>query len=133
MADDNIDPTSETWKPIPGHPGYEASDQGQIRSVRRWVVSPARKRVFPGKVLRQFTLWNGYKTIHLGKNLMNIYVHRLVALAFLGPMPHGLEICHNDGDKTNNLLSNLRYDTRAANMADRKKHVKNPKQTKRSS
>jgi HNH endonuclease len=45
-------------------------------------------------------------------------VHRLVAGAFLGPCPDGMETCHNDGDNWNNVLSNLRYDTHKNNMAD---------------
>lgn len=45
-------------------------------------------------------------------------VHYLVALAFLGPRPEGLDIAHYDGDKSNNRPDNLRYTTRADNMAD---------------
>jgi hypothetical protein len=46
------------------------------------------------------------------------YVHDLVLLAFVGAKPAGLEVCHGDGVKTNNRLSNLRYDTRSANALD---------------
>jgi len=99
----------EIWAPIPGHDGYEASDQGRIRSRRR--------------ILKQFTLRNGYKTTHLGRKHMNNYVHHLVMRAFKGPTPVGMEICHNDGNKSNPQLSNLRFDTRIANMADVKLHA----------
>jgi hypothetical protein len=49
-------------------------------------------------------------------------VHRLVLEAFIGAAPAGLEACHNDGNPKNNVLSNLRWDTRRENAADRIAH-----------
>ncbi|MFB9286612.1 HNH endonuclease signature motif containing protein [Pseudoclavibacter helvolus] len=49
-------------------------------------------------------------------------VHRLVLLAFVGPAPDAAVTCHSDGDRTHNSLSNLRWDTQAANCADRLEH-----------
>lgn len=113
----------EVWKPIPGHKGYEASDLGRVRSLDRWVVYKDGRRVLhQGRILRQFTLWSGYKTTHLGAQSMNNYIHHLVARAFLGETPKGLEICHGDKGQSDNSLSNLRFDTRLNNMADRIKH-----------
>lgn len=42
--------------------------------------------------------------------------------AFVGPCPEGMEVCHNNGDCTDNRLENLRYDTKSANMLDRVRH-----------
>lgn len=44
-----------------------------------------------------------------------LYVHDLVAAAFIGPKPIGLTVNHIDGDKTNNLPSNLEYITKSEN------------------
>jgi hypothetical protein len=33
-----------------------------------------------------------------------------------------MDVCHGDGVRTNNVLTNLRYDTRKANMADAARH-----------
>ena len=49
-------------------------------------------------------------------------VHSLVAEAFIGQRPTGLQVCHWDGDPTNNWVGNLRYDSAAANAADRERH-----------
>jgi hypothetical protein len=43
-------------------------------------------------------------------------VHVLVALAFLGPRPAGLHVCHRNGDKTDNRPENLMYATPAENV-----------------
>lgn len=51
-----------------------------------------------------------------GKNKPTL-VHRLVAVAFLGPIPDGQEVNHLDGNKANNRASNLEYVTRKGNMA----------------
>lgn len=124
----------ELWKPVPGHKGYEVSDLGQVRSLDRLVLyKDGRSRLHRGRILRQFSLWNGYRTTHLGAKHMNKYVHHLVARAFMGETPKGMEICHNNGDKLDNSLINLRFDTRINNMADCLKHGTHARGTRSSS
>ena len=43
----------------------------------------------------------------------------MVAEAFIGPRPPGLEVLHGDGGKLDNSLPNLRYGTPVDNAADR--------------
>ncbi len=50
------------------------------------------------------------------------YVHQLVLNAFVCPRPEGMYACHKDGDKHNNKLSNLRWDSRSANEQDKVRH-----------
>lgn len=61
---------------------------------------------------------------HPTKNKEYRYVHELVTLCFLGPRPPGLEVCHNDGTRTNNDAGNLRYDTRQANALEGHAHAR---------
>lgn len=49
-------------------------------------------------------------------------VHLLVLETFVGPRPHGMFGCHNDGDKDNNRLENLRWDTASNNSYDTVRH-----------
>jgi hypothetical protein len=49
-------------------------------------------------------------------------VHHLVARAFIGERPDGLQVCHGDGNKTNNAAANLRYDSISANVRDSVEH-----------
>jgi hypothetical protein len=60
-------------------------------------------------------LWLGNKQ-HVKK------VASLVAAAFVGPRPAGLDVLHGDGNRINNAASNLRYGTVAENMADARLH-----------
>ncbi len=98
-----------------GFSDYFVGDDGSVWSnkYRRWKRLKQSKR--NGYLFAVFS--NGSR-----EKVVNRFVHRLVLEAFVGPCPKGMECCHNDGDPTNNNLSNLRWDTRKANSADRKKH-----------
>jgi DNA-binding transcriptional regulator YiaG len=105
------------WRDIPGYEGrYEVSEHGEVRRLYRTkpsrTVKPTPRRS------------GGYLSVCLcvGNRPKTHFVHRLVMLAFVGPCPDGMEVCHGDGDKLNNALSNLRYDERIANVQDRVAH-----------
>lgn len=63
----------------------------------------------------------GYLSVYLGKDNQR-YIHRLVWEAWEGAIPKGMQVCHNDGDRSNNALDNLRLDTQKGNEADKRKH-----------
>ena len=107
---------AEVWKPIPDFPGYEVSNHGRVRSFFRFNGKGWELAENPQRVLKISLNTDGYPFVALqGKQML---VSRLVMLAFVAPCPEGLEVCHNDGDQTNNLLSNLRYDTHVNNLHD---------------
>ena len=112
------------WKDIPGYEGrYQASTDGQIRSVDRCVRVVAHgkeaKRLVRGRILKAAPYCPaGHLSVVLGHHANGSPVHQLVALTFMGPRPEGMDVCHNDGDPTNNAVSNLRYDTRSENNRD---------------
>lgn len=114
----------EVWKDIPGTEGaYQASSLGRIRSVERRIPSifngePCTRRV-GGGVLKPRIMKSGHLVVDLGRIRRHAPVHALVALTFIGPRPQGLEVCHRDGNPTNNAIDNLRYDTRTNNLLDR--------------
>ena len=114
-------PEPEQWLPVPGYEGkYEASSLGRIRSLDHYVnAGGGRQRIAKGRVLKPFPA-NYYKVSLSGRRKCN--VHTLVALAFLGPRPEGMEVCHNNGDRFDNRIENLRYDTHAENQLDVRRH-----------
>lgn len=118
----------ESWRTVPGFPLYEVSHLGRVRSLRRthigkhWKSGKAMRIAAGGRVLKGTTARaDGYRQVLLGRGAPRL-VHRLVLIAFVGPCPQGMEGCHYDGDPKTNELSNLRWDTRAANIDDAKRH-----------
>lgn len=114
--------TEERWLPIVGWEDfYEVSDLGRIRTVPRRVPCKGGKTRQLNQRIRRPSLTNcGYLTITLCADglIQHRTVHPIVLEAFVGPRPPGMECCHNDGNKANNALSNLRWDTKKANELD---------------
>lgn len=45
-------------------------------------------------------------------------VHTLVLEAFVGPRPDGADACHENGNRRDARLTNLRWDSRSGNVQD---------------
>lgn len=101
----------EEWRPVDGYPGYEVSSLGRVRSWRTHRGVPGPRILKPGRGSK------GYLVVRLAGAAQK--VHRLVAEAFLGPMPDGLQTRHLDSNNQNNAAANLAYGTQLENMADR--------------
>jgi len=111
----------EQWKPIEGWAGYEVSDQGRVRSFKKCRARPDEP--LP-RILAGYYLPTGYHMMELKDRKLRrkIYTHRLVLEAFVGPVPKGMEVAHNNGDPRDNRLENLRYATPMGNAQDKRKH-----------
>jgi hypothetical protein len=115
----------EEWRQVLNYEGlYEVSSLGRVRSLDRSVNHYRGSRISRGKVLSTYRGSDGYLSVCLCMNGSKNHarVHRLVLESFLGPCPDGLECCHNNGDRGDNTLDNLRWDTRSSNFADSVKH-----------
>jgi hypothetical protein len=125
----------EQWRAIPGWENlYEASNAGRIRSVARVAqFSDGRVRQIPSTIRSAHKDGFGYLKLTLKHKTRQerVLVHQLVATAWLGDRPKGYDVCHTDGNKTNNHVENLRYDTRAANRADSVRHGTSTRPTMR--
>jgi len=122
--------SAEAWRPIPGWEGfYEVSDQGRVKSCARSVPGrPGRMINRRERILTPSCTADGYLVVALSRDNARFYmrVHRAVLLAFVGPCPVGTEACHGDGVRHNNMLANLRWDTRSANTLDKVAHGTHP-------
>ena len=99
----------EEWRDVPGYAGaLQASDLGRIRRIH---VLAQRPRSGTGYLVCGVP---GTGT----KHSKNEHVHALVAAAFLGERPAGLEINHKDGNRENPRPDNLEYVTRKENVRD---------------
>lgn len=112
------------WREVPGTAGrYQVSDQGSVKSVERRVWNSRGFWATRNQRLLKPSLRGpqGYAMVRLympDGQKRDVFVHRLVLEAFVGPCPDGMEACHLDDDARNNSLANLRWDTRSANIHD---------------
>ncbi len=111
----------EVWKDIEHIRGYQVSNLGRVRSIKRSTVyKDGRIGNYPGRVLKTSLNRDGYvlcyPTVDGAK--YSPTVHRLVGIAFVhNPNPENLkEINHKDTNKQNNSASNLEWSNRGENM-----------------
>ena len=104
---------NEVWLPILGYEGrYEVSSLGRVRSLPRSRTKGGFLALPPDSHGRP------HVTLHKDGGQKVAQVHRLVANAFHGPLPPGMETRHLDGNPTNNVATNLVYGTRSENQRD---------------
>jgi hypothetical protein len=107
---------TEEWRPVPGHPGYDVSSHGRVRSYRRRHGLVAEPRLLSPVVGK-----TGYPHVAV-TGRRHVTVHTLVLTTFVGPRPANMECRHLDGNRLNPRLDNLRWGTRSENYDDRRKH-----------
>lgn len=110
------------WKPVPGFETfYEVSSDGKVRRIAPFTRGRGCKDEMP-RVLKPENR-DGYLRVTMygepGTRRKLISIHTLVAAAFIGPIPRGLEINHLDRNRANNSVENLEYVTRLGNSNHR--------------
>jgi len=105
---------SEEWKVIEDFPGYEISDQG---NVRVW-----KSKGYYRDVSQHFVKEDGYRRVNLWsakEGHTKRLVHVLVCKAFNGPPPSDgklYQVNHKDGVKYHNASGNLEWETGSGNV-----------------
>lgn len=115
------------YRPIPGFSSYLVGSDGTTWTSRK--SRSGQRTIVVGGVTwterQNMKTHDGYFRTQMrddhGKN-KTIGVSAAVLLAFVGPRPEGMQCCHNDGNKENNCLENLRWDTHEGNLLDRVRH-----------
>lgn len=117
---------------LPEYPGYCVGSNGSVWS--RWIPGWNRRigRTDSGQIrmspqfkrLKSWSNKNGYIFACLRKNNNNKFftLNRLVLSTFIPNPRPGYDACHNNGQKSDNSIYNLRWDTRAGNMSDTRRH-----------
>lgn len=90
-------------------PGMRAATRSVPSGIRILKAAPRSRGHYLAVALRRDNV------------LRSVYVHQLVALAFIGPCPPGMEVLHGPGGKLDNRLANLHYGTRSENQLDRRR------------
>ena len=106
------------WRTVPGWAFYEVSSEGAVRSYWRGGGVGACRVDHSRAMSLPLTKHGGYPYCKVtdGTNSRLMPVHQMVARAFLGPQPEGLEVAHLDGNPRNNRVGNLAYVTHAENI-----------------
>lgn len=120
--------------PAPGFPHYYVDELGGVWTLREkrpgadwrnggWVIGDTLRPLNPSATK------DGYLFLQLigptGKKNPHVRVSRLVLTAFVGPPPapgRRYHAAHDDGDRKNNRLDNLRWATPADNEKDKIRH-----------
>jgi len=100
----------EEYKPVVDFENYEVSNIGSVRNVKT------------GKILNPIIDKHCYYHVNLYKNNKRTYksIHRLVAEAFLCNTDNKECIDHQDNNKLNNNVNNLRFATKSENAQNAK-------------
>lgn len=100
----------EIWRDYPEDTRYKVSNMGRVVGCR-------------GHLIKLVNGGDGYLRVNFFFNKKVCYrkVHQMVMNTF-DPNGEGECVCHNNGDSLDNRLVNLRRDTMANNLDDRKKH-----------
>lgn len=107
---------------IPDFDGYKIDENGNVYSL------------FINRIMKVKESKSGYKSVGLRKNGRYYWFncHRLVLMSFkqIPKNSNELQACHIDGDRNNNHISNLRWDSPKNNTFDKYGHgtmFNNPK------
>lgn len=115
-----IDQPVEEWRSVPGFDAFEVSSLGRLWRVQSCRGTPvAEKKPTQGP--------DGYWRTTLGQRgrRRDVTLHRLVCEVFHGPPPTKNScVAHFDGNKSNNVASNLRWATYSENEFDKRRHGK---------
>lgn len=104
------------WRPASGFEEiYEVSNIGGIRRI---AADPLGRVHNVGRVRYGSVIGSGYLGVQLRRDGEQFCraVHRLVALAFLGPNPPKLQVNHKNGNKHDNRVENLEYVSASENL-----------------
>ena len=101
------------WRPDAFGFPYEIGTDGSVRNEKTGRVRKPHIKKDTGYA--QIDLWKNGKS-------RTFHVQRLVLEAFVGPKPPGKECSHINGNRKDNRLENLEYDTCSGNNSRKHEH-----------
>lgn len=118
---------TEIWVDIKGYETkYQISSFGNVKSLAR-MQGYGKGYLKPEQILKPQKDTDGYLMVNIsagGRRSRSLKIHQLVANHFIGIIPQfkGFEVCHRDGNKTNNHVSNLYIGSGYTNLVDKYTH-----------
>ena len=109
----------EVWKISSLAPDYKVSNYGNVQRATYPDSKDLRalNGTYPGRPCKRHQDKDGYWKVFLvvDGRLRSFFAHRLVADAFIGYCPEGMQVNHKDLDTSNPFVGNLEYVTRSGN------------------
>lgn len=119
---ETVDAVEVVRKPVRGYENHYVVDQfGRVYGIDRTTTVLDNGRIYEkpisGKQMKQSLHTKGYKTVTLTKDgkSKTVFVHRIVAEAFIDNPDNLPMVNHKDEDKTNNFVENLEWCTASYN------------------
>jgi hypothetical protein len=119
---DPLDNTPEEWRPVKGYETtYSVSNLGRIRRE----IGHRSPYV---RILHQYQATRGGWIVSLcsGGKCKSYNMARLVAVAFMEPIPGKEQVNHKDGSRFNNATSNLEWCNQSENITHRYRVLHKP-------
>ncbi len=110
---------TEIWKDIKGYEGlYQISNLGRLKSMSKtWVCGEHGSVRVKGETIMKWGIADYYITVLTYKNFKKtIYLHKVLAEAFLPNPENKTYINHINGNKHDNRLENLEWCTSSENQ-----------------
>ena len=123
----------EIWVPVPDSSQYMVSNLGRIKRLPyNYVDKRGGIYIMPEKLLKQTLAIRGYYVVN-GKLIWPerrgaVYVHRILAMAFIPNPENKPHVNHINGIKSDNSLGNLEWVSHSENMMHSR--LKRPKSSK---
>lgn len=107
----------EKWKKLSIRDDYEVSNYGRIRRKKRGLARD-RKYADEYSYPKFYKEKGGYYRVNFFVNDKRtvFLVHRLVAIEWIPNPMNKAEVNHKDGNKSNNHVSNLEWNTKSENQ-----------------
>lgn len=109
----------EQWRPIANEPGYEVSNLGRLRVIRK--RSTPKYRGIPREQVLKPHYNKGYLRLYIGvgPGRRRYSVHQLVARAFLSNPHDRPQVNHKNMRRDDNRAENLEWCTQTENIRHR--------------
>jgi hypothetical protein len=121
----SFSPYQVEYRLVPSYPGYRVGSDGSV-----WTCKKGRYGLMDTWKQLRAPVNGGYHSVSLmgmDKKSHKFRCGGLVLMAFVGPRPTGFEMCHENGNRADDRLINLRWGTRRSNVEDTIRHGRVPR------